>query len=313
MQPTRTECAPKAITLGRLSTTKTLIPKHVSSRDITEVVYTPESALRRPGFMAMAMWRDVRDSRELAWRLFLRDIRAEYRKSFLGYFWVIGPPLASTMLFVFLRSQKILNVSQTTVPFPVFVLLGMVLWESFAISLTSPITTVTKASQIITKLDFPREALILSGIYQVLFGICVKLLLLLPVFAWFGVMPGWTAVLAPLGLASLMLLGLVLGMFLLPIGLLYQDIGRGLAVVSGAWMLLTPVVYPPRTAWPGSLLNYVNPVSPLVTTTRELVLGEPLSQLPLFAVVVVMSIVGLFVAWTLFRLATPHVVARMSS
>ena len=42
-------------------------------------IYTPESALRNPALMLREMIRDLSASRELAWQLALRDIRAQYR------------------------------------------------------------------------------------------------------------------------------------------------------------------------------------------------------------------------------------------
>jgi lipopolysaccharide transport system permease protein len=42
-------------------------------------IYTPESSLRNPAHMVRAMFRDLLSSRELAWQLALRDIKAQYR------------------------------------------------------------------------------------------------------------------------------------------------------------------------------------------------------------------------------------------
>ena len=49
------------------------------------------------------MFRDLAASRELAWRLFMRDLSARYRQSLLGYVWAFLPPLAATIPFVFLQ------------------------------------------------------------------------------------------------------------------------------------------------------------------------------------------------------------------
>jgi lipopolysaccharide transport system permease protein len=59
--------------------------------DLPEVVYTPESILRRPRELFRQMWRDLLASRELAWRLIVRDISAQYRQSFLGVAWAFLP------------------------------------------------------------------------------------------------------------------------------------------------------------------------------------------------------------------------------
>ena len=56
-------------------------------------VYTPESSLAHPLIMAREMLRDLAASRELAWRLAVRDIRAQYRQAFLGILWALILPL----------------------------------------------------------------------------------------------------------------------------------------------------------------------------------------------------------------------------
>ena len=60
-------------------------------------VYTPDSSLSHPLVMAREMFRDLFASRELAWRLAVRDIRAQYRQAFLGIFWAFILPLANTV------------------------------------------------------------------------------------------------------------------------------------------------------------------------------------------------------------------------
>src|SRR5436190_8244377 len=76
--------------------------------DLPVTVYTPESPLRRPARMVREMFRDLLASRELAWRLFVRDISAQYRQSILGLFWAFIPPLVAALPFVFLNSQGII-------------------------------------------------------------------------------------------------------------------------------------------------------------------------------------------------------------
>ena len=72
-----------------------------------ETVYTSDSPLRRPGQLLRAMLKDISESRELALRLFLRNIRSKYRQTVFGYVWAFLPPVVTTLVFVFLNSQKI--------------------------------------------------------------------------------------------------------------------------------------------------------------------------------------------------------------
>src|SRR5688572_9621685 len=92
-------------------------------------VYSPESALRRPIHLLRDMFRDLSASRELAWRLFVRDTSARYRQSLLGYVWALLPPIFATITFVLLNQNGILQTSETPVPYPAYVLIGTLLWQ----------------------------------------------------------------------------------------------------------------------------------------------------------------------------------------
>ena len=68
------------------------------------------------------------------------------------------------------------------------------------------------------KINFPRKALILSGIYQTLFNGAIKLGILLLVLPFMGVHPGWGGLLIPVGLLGLVLTGTALGLAITPWG-----------------------------------------------------------------------------------------------
>ena len=93
--------------------------------------------------------------------------------------------------------------------------------------------------------------------------------------------------------------------------LLYSDIGQGLSIITRFWMLLTPVVYPPQTSGLAGLLTKWNPISPLITTARECLTAQELTLLPAFWVVSACAALAAFLGLVLFRLAMPHLIARM--
>jgi lipopolysaccharide transport system permease protein len=281
--------------------------------ELPVVVYTPESQLRHPGRLLRDMWGDLRASRELAWRLFVRNISAQYRQSVLGYLWAFLPPLFTTLVWVFLNDQKILNVGQTDIPYPVYVLLGTLLWQGFVDALNSPLRLVSSSKDMLAKINFPREALILAGLGEVLFNFFIRLILLIVVFIGFGIRVPWTVILAPIGVASLIALGLMIGILLTPLGLLYGDIQRGLAIITSLWFYLTPVVYSPPTTWPASLLAKWNPVSPLLVTTRELLTKGIVTDIDSFILVTIVNFFLILLGWLVYRLAMPHLIERMSA
>lgn len=282
-------------------------------RPLKETIYSPDSELLSFGKLLRNMWNDLLASRELAWRLLVRNISAQYRQSFLGYLWAFLPPLFTTLVWVFLNSQNILEMGDTGMPYPLFVLTGTILWQTFADALDSPLKIVNESKAMLAKINFPREALILTSIGQVLFNFAVRLILLIGVLAWYEVMPPITILLVPFGIIAMILLGIMIGVMLTPFGILYNDVGRAIAIGTQAWFFLTPVIYPmPQASWAQGVVG-LNPVTPLLMTTREWMTTGQATQLPSFLWVVGASLVLMFCGWVLYRIAMPHLIARMSA
>ena len=160
-------------------------------------IYTPESLLANPRKMLGDMFRDLAAGRELAWRLTVRDISAQYRQAFLGILWAFILPLANTITWIFLSKSGIVNVASTSLPYPVYVFTGAMLWAIFMDALNAPMQQVIAARGMLAKLNFPREALIVSGIYQTLFNAVIKVALLLVAIVVMGINPGWNLILFP--------------------------------------------------------------------------------------------------------------------
>ena len=153
-------------------------------------VYTPESPIRRPLRLFAAMARDLVASRELAWRLFVRDFSAQYRQSALGYLWAIAPPVVTALPWLFLSSQGILTSGQTPVPYVAYVLVGTTLWTIFSDSLLLPSNALNAGKTMLTKIDFRREALILGAMGQLATNGAIRLTLMFLVLTYVNVQIG---------------------------------------------------------------------------------------------------------------------------
>lgn len=256
---------------------------------------------------------DVRQARHLAWRLFVRNLKAQYRQSLLGYLWLLIPPLATAGVWVFLNGAQIIAVGDTGIPYAVFVLAGTVLWNGFVEALNSPLRHFSEARQVLTKVQVPSEAVVLAGMGEVLFNLVIRLVVVLLVCIALGFVPPWTALLSPLGVLPLLLLGIGMGLLLAPFGLLYGDVQRGITMVTMFWFFLTPVVYPLPTEGVVRLLGYINPVTPLLVAARDL-LARGYVQMSLPAVLMTGLAILLFLGgWIFFRLALPHIIIRLGN
>ncbi len=274
--------------------------------------YTPEPLLRHPVTMAKEMLRDLLAARELAWRLFVRDLSAMYRQSFLGYFWAFAPALLAALPFVFLESQGIVQVPGTGLPYPAFAMLSTLLWQVFVDSLNAPLKAVTTGRSMLARINFPREALLLAAMLDILFNFFIRLVVVIGVMAAFRIPPGPGLALFPAGILALVLGGLALGLVIAPLGVLYGDVARALTIATSVWMLLTPVVYPPKADGIAGILSQWNPVSPLIIVTRGALTGlDYAASLPAFLVVLTLSTLILLAGWVLYRITMPILIERM--
>lgn len=287
--------------------------REVSAAGLPLTVYDAQPELARPALLVQKIMHDLSASRGLAWRLFVRNLRGLYRQTLFGLFWVFLPPLANTAIWAFLRSRNVFSFDPSLKVDPtIYILAGMILWQSFIEALQMPLESLTKNRAMISKLNFPREALVLEGLADLVFNFIVRLAVLLPATILFGVpvQPlAWLLAVA----AGVMLLvtGAGLGLLIAPAGSLYQDVGRFLTVAGPFWMIITPVIYVAPATWPGSLLVWLNPAAPLLVAARDLlVLGQTAHGLAA-AVFAAATLPLLMLGLIVWRVSIPALVERM--
>jgi len=277
-----------------------------------EITYGSRSRLRQPRTLFQEMLWDLWASRELAWRLLVRDIRGEFRSSFLGAFWAMIPPALTAIGLTVANRSGVLNVGETSIPFPAYVMLGTVLWQTFLEALNSPEKALKSSKAMLDRVKFPHEAIILAQIGRILFDLINKLILVIVLFLLFRVAVSWTLLLAPIAIISLVGFGVAIGLLLVPIISLVQDVSRAMQVFQTVWFFLTPVIYPPPSnPYLAAIVN-LNPVTPLLTTARDWITVGHTAQPIGFVLVSLLSILLLFLGWIVFRVSMPYLIERIS-
>lgn len=257
---------------------------------------------------------DMPRSHELGFRLFKRNLKALYRQSLLGYVWAILPPFATAALWVFLRGNNVVRMEETGVSYPVFVLTGTMLWQIFSEAVSAPINQMTQNKSMLTKINIPREGLLLSGVYELFFNIVIKIILLGAVFLYYLQEVSFSSlVFVPIGILSISLAGFSIGLILTPLGMLYQDINRGLAVLLPFLMYLTPVVFPaPEEGYVGMIMK-LNPLSILIGQTRNWFVAQPAYDLHLFGIYTLVFAMLFMVCLIVYRISIPMIIERIGS
>lgn len=274
-------------------------------------VYSAAPALRDPAALLAGMAQDLRLSFGLAWQLAKRDLRVQYRQSLLGYLWALVPPLLVAASFLALKSGGVFSVPGMEVPYGAYVIAGTLLWQTFADAIAAPLRLVIASREMLVRVNFPREAIVLAGMLTALFGALVRLAVMVPVIGWYGISPGAQALLAPVAVLSLILAGTCVGLLLTPLGVLYRDVEKALPALLLLWMLLTPVAWPIGPSAGGLGWPAWNFASPLIEAGRGALLG--MSPLPWAALGLVDlgALIALLAGWLVLRLAAPHLIARL--
>lgn len=287
-------------------TAKQVKPLHMT-------VYSPESAMLRPGVMLRGMVQDLRAAQDLSWRLAVRDLRSQYRQSLLGFLWAFISPLANTVAWIFLNASGVVRIADTGIPYAAYVFTGTMLWQLLVESVQSPLQQTVAAKPMLSKLNFPREAVILSGAIKLLTSAGIKLLILIPAVFLLGVTPDLHLTLVPLAMVAIMVTGMAVGLMIAPLGMLYTDVARAIPLVAQFAMYLTPVVF----AMPqgGRLLQLFawNPATPLMLTGRAWLTGTASPMIGYFLIVSLVAVVLLLMGWVLYRITMPVLIERMSA
>jgi lipopolysaccharide transport system permease protein len=256
------------------------------------------------------MLRDLKASRSLAWRLFERDLKARYRQSLLGPLWVFIPSLAPVVIFTTLNETGAINVGYTHLPYPLFVLLGTIMWQLFADSLRLPLKAVKSGRSLLKTVKLPVEALVLSQLGDVIFNFSIRTIILIIGLILFKISFTIIAIFSLVCAFFVAALGLGIGLLLVPLGSLYSDVTSALPFIINFGFFLTPVIYSPPQQFPYSVLVNLNPVSPLLTGARDLISKGFLSQPVPFVIASMVSILLLVIGWIFYRISVPTIIER---
>lgn len=181
--------------------------------------------------------------RSLLWHMTVRHLRGQYKQSFLGYAWAFVNPLSQMLILSFVFST-ILRIPSQDVPYPLFLLVGLVPWIFFSSTVSSATDSVVGAASLVTKVYFPREVLPTAAMLTKLVDLGFGILILIGLMVYFGHPPQWTAVWLPVLFFIHILFTLGLAFPLAALNVFFHDVRFLVGVVLLMWFYMTPVIYP---------------------------------------------------------------------
>ncbi len=251
-------------------------------------------------------------TREVIWRLFVRDFKAQFRQRLLGYVWAFISPLVGLASFLFLHYMGVLNPGGTGIPYPLYLYLGLTLWNVFMGAIHAVSGSLVVHGDLLLRTSVPKFALAVAGLAGYLYHQVVSLIVLGLALLLFKVAPSWWLLLYPMLAAPLFAFGLGIGLFLAGIGSIARDATSMIVTLLNFGMYVTPVIYVGRAPTPElqRLLDY-NPLTYLIDVPRSLIVsGDSLNALA-FAGASAVGLCALIVGIHGFYLIQDYVAERL--
>jgi lipopolysaccharide transport system permease protein len=181
--------------------------------------------------------------RELVYFLALRDIKVRYKQTALGVAWVLLQPLLAMGIFSIVFGG-IAHLPSEGVPYPLFVMAGLVPWFYFANATAGASGSIVGNTQLISKVYFPRLVIPVAAVLANLVDLAIGLLLELGLLTYFSVhLTPRLLLIVPLVLL-VVLTALGISVWLSALDVQYRDVRYAVPFFIQVWLFATPIVYP---------------------------------------------------------------------
>lgn len=217
--------------------------------------------------------------RNLIFNLTMRELKARYKNSVLGFFWSLLNPLGMMLVFTFVFTVMMPNNQIRN--FPVFLLCGLLPWNFFSAGVMTGTSSIVSNGNLVKKVYFPRAALPIATVLANLVNFLLALIVLFAVLIIFQANISAYFWLLPLVILIQTCFVAGIALILGTLNVFYRDTLMIMDVVMLAWFFLTPVFYPidilPRsytllgqTLDVHRLVYILNPMASLISTYRDL-------------------------------------------
>ena len=250
-------------------------------------------ATRFSGVDFRELWR----FRELVAFLTWRDLKVRYKQTLLGALWALIQPFMTMIVFTFVFNH--FGKIEADVPYPLFALSGLVFWFYFANSVNLTSNSLVTNAAVITKVYFPRLAIVISPLLSGLVDLCLALFLVGGVMAYYGHAPDARILLVPVFVGLALLTALGVGLILSGLNVKYRDVRYAVPFVLQIWLYASPVAYPSSLVHGTYRTLYsLNPMTGVIDGFRWSLLGSGHVKLSSIAVstgvALLLAIVGIF-------------------
>jgi lipopolysaccharide transport system permease protein len=244
--------------------------------------------------------------RRMIMTLAARDIAARYRGSFLGFTWSVLQPVLMLAVYTFVFSEVLKGRwpggTGSKAEFALVLFSGLLVFNMFAEVFNRSPELILANSNYVKRVIFPLEILPVVSIISASFSLVINIAVWIVFYCIAIGTPHWTALLIPFALLPLFFLLAGLSWLLAALGVYMRDLPQITAVITTAFMFLTPIFFPveaiPERYRP---LLALNPLASIVEQVRNvLIWGHGIEVVP-FSISLAVSLATLFLGFTFFQ------------
>jgi ABC-type polysaccharide/polyol phosphate export permease len=192
---------------------------------------------------------DLRSSRDLLINLTQREIKGKYKRTILGQAWSLLNPIAqmitySVVFSLLLKAKPDKGEPSGLDVFALWLSCGLLPWLFFNNVVTTGMASLVGNSNLIKKVYFPRESLVIANAFSWLFTFCIEMAVLIAAVLLFGGSPLLYLPATAFFMVVLCAFGLGLSLMLSVANVYFRDTQHFVAILMQVWLYATPIMYP---------------------------------------------------------------------
>ncbi|MCU0417179.1 MAG: ABC transporter permease [Cytophagaceae bacterium] len=252
--------------------------------------------------------------RELFYFFTWRDIKVKYKQTYLGFSWAILQPFFLMIIFS-LVFRPILKTDTLSVPYPLFVYMGLILWNIFSNGVLTAGNSMIQNAAIIKKIYFPRLIIPFSSVFISVFDFIMTLIPLILLFIYYKTPIDIDGLLWKLPVSIFLLLSTTLGIgtFLSALTVKYRDFRYIIPFLIQVLMFTSPILYT-SSQIDNLIVRYFlqfNPISTAIELFRSIIVESYPISISYLTMNIGIALTVLIVGVVYFR-KTEHFFADIS-
>jgi lipopolysaccharide transport system permease protein len=248
--------------------------------------------------------RELYNYRNLIWVLAWVDFKQRYKNSVLGYFWsLLEPLLMLGVLYIVFSNLMKVQVEY----YQLFLLQGIIMWSFFTRSTMTSLLAIAGKPQLVKKVYFPRDILVISGCITALLMSIFESLVFLAFLFFFKVPLTVNIAYLPIIIFLYFIIALGTSLVLAALNVYYRDIQYIWALILQIGFFATPVIYP-LSVFPPYLLKILsyNPLAQVIFLARDVTLYSKEPNLASFVFVIFIAVIILGIGYAIFTRLEPQ-------